>query len=201
MQQINLYSEDLKPKKTYFSFKMLVFSNTVLFIFLIAVYVTNVFQVSDLKQSVAGFTDIQTLKKQSVESLKQQIQTSRTEVIEDNLVALRNELSEKKQLKNVIQYQSLGSNLGYSDALKTLAKSADGKIQLKGFRFVSGLQRIEFEGVSRDSRNATDYLDRLAQKKVFELSRFGLLSIHSGESENNHLAKFSVGLTQEDGVK
>lgn len=186
-QNINLYTDEFKPKKSICSFQHALVITAILIVCLCFQYYSanaSYEKVNSQYQSIASKVDINELKGTvSVSDVIQAEVSTAKSSIQSQIDSLENMISIKKTLAKIIQNE-MQNNLGSLYQVFTdIAKQSIENISVSYVGFYQKDNEVLISGLSRDKDSVTEYLSSVKEKKSFDKSSFGLLKIEKDSSE------------------
>lgn len=177
MQQINFYLPEFQPNREPFRSSQLAIGLLILILLLAGVTVNSYLNNKKLEQELAGQTD-------QVQSLRNQLQQFATMSPKVDLIQLDNQIvqyktsiARKQQLLQVIAYQSLGNNKGFSAELETMARQSTDDISLAMFSLINGGTYLEMIGQATSADKLPAYIQALKSEASFNQVSFGVVAI------------------------
>lgn len=192
MQQINFYLEEFQPSREPFRSSHLLVVSTLLLALLIAI----TFKTASDNKLLAS--QIETDRKQ-VQDLKDQLQKfmeSKKQIniveLDNRIVQIKQEIAKRQQLLQVISYQDLGNDRGFSSHLEVMARQSNPKISLEVFSIHHGGNYLELVGKTTSADQVPAYIRSLKSETVFKDVRFGTVQIEPVKIGSPHL-QFVLG--------
>lgn len=189
MQQVNFYLPEFQPNREPFRSTQIFIVLVLLIILLAATTVNSIYSNRKLEQQLG-------VNKGQVENLKGQLQqfamtSPQTNIIElDNQIFhLKSDIERKQQLLQVIAYQRLGNNTGFSAQLETMARQSDTNIALTIFSLKAGGSYLELVGQAATAEYVPAYIQGLKTEPSFKDVSFGVVDI---EPDKSGLYRFVV---------
>lgn len=177
MQQINFYLPEFQPNREPFRSSQLAIGLLILILLLAGVTVNSYLSNKKLEQELAGQTD-------QLQGLRNQLQQFATMSPKVNLIQLDNQIvqyktsiARKQQLLQVIAYQSLGNNKGFSAELETMARQSSDDISLTTFSLNNGGTYLEMIGQATRADKLPAYIQALKSDAAFNDVSFGVVAI------------------------
>ena len=177
MQQINFYLPEFQPNREPFRSSQLAIGLLILILLLAGVTVNSYLSNKKLEQELAGQTD-------QLQGLRNQLQQFATMSPKVNLIQLDNQIvqyktsiARKQQLLQVIAYQSLGNNKGFSAELETMARQSSDDISLAMFSLNNGGTYLEMIGQATRADKLPAYIQALKSEAAFNDVSFGVVAI------------------------
>ncbi len=177
MQQINFYLPEFQPNREPFRSSQLAIGLLILILLLAGVTINSYLSNKKLEQELAGQTD-------QLQGLRNQLQQFATMSPKVNLIQLDNQIvqyktsiARKQQLLQVIAYQSLGNNKGFSAELETMARQSSDDISLTTFSLNNGGTYLEMIGQATRADKLPAYIQALKSDAAFNDVSFGVVAI------------------------
>ena len=173
MQQVNLYQDELRPKKLNYSAVML----TQLCVILVVVFaVATGFIYFQLQQHQMKLALSQQKQKSAMSSL-QKIQTELSLRKKDATLAKRivdrtKELSSKQKVLNILSRDEFGNTKGFIEHVSGLARQRIEGLWLTKIRIASGGTNVSLTGTTNQPSLLPKYLQRLSAEKAFAGTEF-----------------------------
>lgn len=194
MQQINFYLPEFQPNREPFRSAHIFIAALLLIVLLVATTINSIYSNRELEQKLIT-------NKGQVENLKGQLQqyakiSPQTNIIElDNQIfRLKTDIARKQQLLQVIAYQRLGNNTGFSAQLETMSRQSDSTIALTIFSLKSGGSYLELVGQATAAERLPAYIQGLKTEASFKDISFGVVDI---EPDKSGLYQFVVAHSAE----
>jgi hypothetical protein len=177
MQQINFYLPEFQPNREPFRSSQLAIGLLLLILVLAGATLNSHLSNKKLEQELVSQTD-------HVQGLRDQLQqfatlSSKVDLIQlDNqIVHYKTAISRKQQLLQVIAYQRLGNNKGFSAELETMARQSSDDIALTMFSLINGGTYLEMIGQSTSADKLPAYIQALKSEASFNDVSFGVVAI------------------------
>lgn len=177
MQQINFYLPEFQPNREPFRSSQLAMGLLVLVLVLAGVTLNSHLSNKKLEQELASQTD----KVQGLRNQLQQFATMSPKVdliqLDNQIVQYKTSIARKQQLLQVIAYQSLGNNKGFSAELETMARQSSDDISLNMFSLNNGGTYLEMIGQATSADKLPAYIQALKSETSFNDVSFGVVAI------------------------
>ena len=177
MQQINFYLPEFQPNREPFRSSQLAIGLLFLVVLLAGVTVNSYLSNKKLEQELAGQTD----QLQGLRNQLQQFATMSPKVdliqLDNQIVQYKTSIARKQQLLQVIAYQSLGNNKGFSAELETMARQSTDDISLNMFSLNNGGTYLEMIGQATSADKLPAYIQALKSETSFNDVSFGVVAI------------------------
>lgn len=195
MQQVNLYTEELKPKRILFNFRPCAYGVGGLVLVLIALGVLLQFRASAFEQELRDAQQREMALQEQVESLQGQVEG----LVQDPLRLTRNreqeyKLASRKELLSAIQGMAAESRPVFSELLKGLARQSESGLWLTSVGIHQDGSQVRLEGAANSAEAVPAYLSRLRSEPSFRGRTFNLLAVEPAV-QTGQLA-FSLSTTQ-----
>lgn len=187
-QQVNLYQDELRPKKLNYSAAMMAQLSLVLIVVLSVVTGFIYFQLQlQQKQYVLS----QQIQKQATADL-QKLQTELSLRKKDAVLAKRvvdktKELSNKKKVLNILSRDEFGNTKGFVEHVSGLARQRINGLWLTQIRIASGGTNVSLQGTTNKPALLPKYLQRLSAEKAFAGTEFESLLMARQEKKKQWL--------------
>lgn len=191
MQQINLYVNELRPQKDWFSAKYLSVIIVGIFTLLIVINFVKLREINSLKESLNDKQLVLRALELEIDKSKAQKPISNRQDIQIEIASLKEKINAREQLVTLIQGQSINNDFSFYRALMSMSKVASNRVSIDSFTFSQGGQYIEIEGEGARSFDVPEYINALRKDMVFSASTFGLISIGNVKASGN--VDFKVG--------
>lgn len=177
MQQINFYLPEFQPNREPFRSSQLAIGLLILILLLAGVTVNSYLNNKKLEQELAGQND----QLQGLRNQLQQFATMSPKVdliqLDNQIVQYKTSIARKQQLLQVIAYQSLGNNKGFSAELETMARQSTDDISLTMFSLINGGTYLEMIGQATSADKLPAYIQALKSEASFNQVSFGVVAI------------------------
>lgn len=190
MQQINLYLPEFQPNREPLRSIHMLWGAGAFIIILVIVSVLSARQNRTLAEEVAlSRVQLDQLKNQ-VAQLEAQRPKSNLAELDAESFKLKQELSRREQIFNVIANKDLGNNTGFSAHLQALGRQSLDSLSLQAFSLIAGGNYVELAGQADSVDQIPLYIQRLRNEAVFTQSAFGVLNAEP--QKENGVFGFSV---------
>lgn len=177
MQQINFYLPEFQPNREPFRSSQIAIGLLILIVLLAGLTLNSHWNNKKLEQELVSQTD-------KVQELRNQLQQFATRSPKVDLIQLDNQIvhyktaiSRKQQLLQVIAYQRLGNNRGFSAELETMARQSSDEISLTMFSLNNGGAYLEMIGQATSADKLPAYIQALKSEASFNEVSFGVVAI------------------------
>lgn len=189
MQQINFYLPEFQPNREPFRASQILLLILLLAIFLASVTIKSSFDNRELeKQLLSNKVQVDDLKGQLQQFAHLSPQTD-VVVLDNQISHLKNDVIKKQQLLQVIAYQRLGNNTGFSAQLETMARQSSDNLALSIFSLKAGGSYLEMVGQARTAGAVPAYIQALKTETSFRDISFGVVDVMP---DTSGLYKFMV---------
>lgn len=187
MQQINFYLPEFQPNREPFrSSQIIVFSIAIMF--LLAVFTVMSFFDN---QSLAKKLEDERIQAQGLKDQLQQFANTRTQIniveLDNKIIQIKNEIARRQQLLQVISYQRLGNDRGFSTQLEAMARQSNPQIALEIFSIKQGGDYVELVGKTTSADQLPAYIRALKSENIFRDVSFGVLKIEPVQKGSRYL--------------
>ena len=203
MQQVNLYTEDLRPKQD-----LLALPNMVAIVVAVLVLGTgySLWQYWDLTQNrrlLAEWEEKNSILTQEVKSIEMQLaarrQDKRLELENDRLrLRLRNTQGLLDAIASGIDEK--GNRIAFADVMYALAKHRIDPIWLQQIKILAGGERIVLSGETLQPEAVPVYLQALGQEAAFSGRAFNEFSLKLSEGTDKGVRQFVVDTKAENAL-
>lgn len=177
MQQINFYLPEFQPNREPFRSSQIIIS---LIVMLLLLAVITWLSISDNK-AMAKKLEADTLQAQGLKDQLQQFANSKTQVniveLDNKIIQIKNEIARRQQLLQIISYQRLGNDQGFSAQLEAMARQSNPQISLEIFSIKQGGNYVELVGKTTSADKLPAYIGSLKSEAVFRDVSFGVVDI------------------------
>lgn len=191
MQQVNLYVQELRPKKEWITAKILAFSALGLFVFLVGASLLSSYQLDAYKKEVKLIEQKVESKQKHLVKIKNKHPGKASTSLDEQLVLLRDRMNQRIKIKEMIGYQSLGNQEGYSARMIQLAEKIPDDLSLSRIHFSRGAHLVNILGVSKTASSIPLLISQLQSSEQYADAEFGPLTI--AEKNNQSFYPFSYG--------
>lgn len=182
MQQVNLYTEDLRPRKDPLTLNhaVLYTGMAVLVIALASLWARwDLARLQDRENRLASQLE-QT--RQQVESLSAQLEKRAPDAaLERSVSQAREQLQTRRKLADRMGRLAKAGARGFSPYLEGLAKQIVPDLWITSLAISLPDQALQLEGMTRDGDQVLAYLQRLEQEPVFSGRRFSYFQLQRDE--------------------
>lgn len=200
MQQVNLYLEEFRPKKNYFSAEFTGVSVALLLVFLIGIQWLVSHSIKKVESSVIALENQKVATELQVEKLKSTPIGGSAPQLDEEIAILKEEKSSREKLREIIEYQNLGNAEGFTAIMAALARQSIDVIALERIRVTGAGNMVELAGKTRTPKAVPVYLQALQSEQVLANAQFGLLRIEQPESQSQNIMAFAFGFSQVAGA-
>ncbi len=187
MQQINFYLPEFQPNREPFRSSQILVLLLISVILLIAVTVKTS---SDNKRMEKNL-DQENIQTQTLKSQLQQFVTSKKQVnivdLDNKIFMIKSDIARRQQLLQLISYQSLGNDQGFSTQLEAMAKHSNSGISLEIFSIKQGGNYVELVGKTTSADKLPAYIHSLKSEEYFHNVSFGVLEIEPLKDRSGYL--------------
>ncbi len=187
MQQINFYLPEFQPNRELFrSSVILIF----IFSFILLLAIITITSNTDNK-AIQKQIDQKKIVADNIKNQLQQFSDSKVHVsmieLDNKIIEIKNEISRREQLLQVISYQQLGNDLGFSAQMEAMARQSNPQISLTIFSIKRGGKYLELVGKTTSADRLPAYIAALKSETVFSQTGFGVLTIKPDLRLKEHL--------------
>jgi Tfp pilus assembly protein PilN len=187
MQQINLYLPEFQPNREPFRFSQILWLLLICIVLLCAV----TFKTSMDNKNFAKSLEHDKLQVQTIRSQLQEFANYKTQVnivdLDNKIFKLKNEIARRQQLLQLVSYQYLGNDKGFSGQMEAMARQSNPGIALEIFSFKQGGQYLELVGKTTSADKLPAYIHALKSEADFKDVSFGVLKIEPVSGHSGHL--------------
>jgi len=188
MQQVNLYTQDLRPKKVILPLAHIV---TVVAVILFIQIIFTVYYQSQ----VTAVEDQLPSKQASVDQLQEQTVEMEAKLSamrkDSSLVALNKRLTKRltkrKQLISILDSLSIGNQFPFSNLMVGLARHRVDFLWLTQIQFADGGHKVGLKGKTLQAESVPHYLQMLRDETLFLGRTFDLFQLASDEDREKLL--------------
>ena len=192
MQSVNLYLPELRPSREWLTASSLIILS-IGFVFLLSIgAVMGHVKLNKFESSIVELEKRQLETQQRLSVLKTKAGAGNIDKLDREIKRLRQLLSNRARINDVILDQSLGNQEGYSSPLESIAMFSNDHIALQRFRLSQGDSIIEMAGETNKPAELARFVDNLSQQPSLSGSRFGSLTVVEKRSHSNRF-DFSLG--------
>ena len=189
LQQVNLYSDDLKAQKVNYSAAVVLKLNVVI---LIALSLVTGFLTYQSQQKQVLLTTQQEKQQQATNELKL-VQAELSNLQKDatlrNIVEKKSqELSNKQKVLGILSKDEFGNTIGFIEHISGLARQRIDGLWLTNIRIASGGTDIALDGSTSKPTLLPKYLQKLSAEKVFSGTEFQSLVMSRQEKQKKWLS-------------
>lgn len=195
MQQINLYTQDLRPKKTVLPLSQIVAITAVLLVILVASTVYYRGQVTALEAKIVpGQQQVDQLQQQ-VANIEVKLQATQQDasLVEHNAL-LNKRVIARKQLISMLDSVVMANRYPFSNLLTGLAQHRVDRLWLTRIQFSEGGRSVGLRGKTLQAEAVPHYLQMLRGESLFLGRTFNLFQLTSDE-ENDAILHFTLSST------
>lgn len=191
MQQINFYLPEFQPNREAFRSSQIIMASVLLLLLLIAV----TFKSASDNKALAIKLDADRLQVQQLKDQLQKFTESKKQIniveLDNKIIQINQQIAKRQQLMQVISYQNLGNDRGFSGQLEVMAKKSTAQIALEIFSINQGGNYLELVGKTTSADQLPAYIRSLKSETVFRSVGFGVLKIEPVKSGSAYL-QFSL---------
>lgn len=183
IQQVNLYTDELRPRREPVQAPTLVWSTVAALVFLVIAAVVVRLEAGDaqarlqtLEARVAELEREATRLTAEVEA--QQLDPALAQTLEETNQAIRQRQRLLDEVAKLVDHQGTG----FSPYMAALARRVPDQLWLTGFSIDLTADQLELAGRTRSGSQVPVYLERLGQEPVFSGRRFGELRLVRAEA-------------------
>ncbi|MFE8072923.1 PilN domain-containing protein [Marinobacteraceae bacterium S3BR75-40.1] len=182
IQDVNLYTEDLKPKKDPLTLERAVALVAVLAVLVVLAALWSQWSLSQLQarqqKLAANIATAQT----EVDSLSEKVaQQSESQALKQAVEQARLTLVHRNELAKRMENLTLSGTEGFSRYLEGLARQVTPGLWLTGVDISSAARHLELRGLARDGDLVPQYLQNLEQEPAFAGQRFGFFELERSD--------------------
>lgn len=194
MQQVNLYSEELRPQTELLTAEksLGVLVALVLIIIVLSVLKTREFNLLD--ETATLLEEKSEALKATSKDLKNKPATVIKEDIDREIKAARAALKNRKNIETLLSGKNMGNKEGFSQYFKAISESVPQSVSINQFSLLQSGNLASFAGESQKIESIPLFFDNLHKQSSFEKTRFGSLEIE----KSGAIHTFSIGPTADD---
>ena len=178
--RINLYLDELKPKKEYLTLNNVAFSWLALIVVLVAVSGFLMFLESSSKQQVAQLQATLDVTKKQLQQTQEALQRKQDKSpLMRRIDKQKQELSQKQRLLFIMEDKSEQAEFDYAEVMTDLAANGHGDVWLTAFHFVG--HDITISGAATHGSAIPVWLNGLKDSDYFVDKAFSLLEFNNQE--------------------
>ncbi|MEF1289799.1 MSHA biogenesis protein MshI [Vibrio sp. M260118] len=191
---INLFPEDLKPKKAYFTLKNVALGWLITAGVLSLAYAGVKYQNSQLQQELAAYQSREKEYQQEVESLSQRLAKHKPSAAKVAAIArLKQEIEAKRHSLEAINGFDESQQIGYSGVMRSLAELGRNDISLSSITIDE--MTLDLQGLAREAKAIPNWVNQFKTELNLVGRTFERLTI--GRNEDN-IITFELKTQQED---
>lgn len=187
MQQINLYLPEFQPNREPFR------SSHILWLLLISIVLlcAVTFKTHQNNDEIAKTIEQDKVQTQTLRAQLQEFASYKNQVnivdLDNKIFKLKNEIARRQQLLQLVSYQYLGNDKGFSGQLESMARQSNPGIALEIFSIKHGGRYLELVGKTTSADKLPAYIYALKSEKDFNDVSFGVLKIEPVSGTSGHL--------------
>lgn len=189
MQEINLYLPELQPQKIAFSARFGLFASIALILVLLGIQLVAIRSLNSLQASVETLENQRVATNDRLVKIKSNSLPSSAVLLDQRIAELRTQISDRKTVGQIIEWQNLGNEEGFAHVMESLARHSSPQFSLQRIRLSAGGKTLEMAGETRSAEAIPLYLQALQSEENLASTRFGLLSMGGDKP----VKKFSLG--------
>lgn len=191
---INLFPEDLKPKKAYFTLKNVALGWLITAGVLGLAYAGLKFQHSQLQQELATYQSQEKEYQQEVETLSQRLAKHKPSAAKIAAIArLKQEIEAKRHSLQAVEGFDESQQIGYSGVMRSLAELGRNDISLSAITIDE--TTLDLQGLAREAKAIPNWVSQFKTELNLVGRTFEKLNI--GRNEDN-IITFELKTQQED---
>lgn len=192
MQQINLYTPELRPQRDWLNAQIAGSITLAFIVLMLAMQLTNGWQANSLENRAQQQQQTLAELQARVDKLQPANVAATDQVLEKTIADLEKAIAVRQKVGRIISGQNMGNSRGFHASLQALARESRADLALERFTLSRGGNYVEMRGKARTAEAVPLYLQRLKGAQVFGQTRFGLLSVSSEQSQGGTL-DFALG--------
>ncbi len=183
MQQVNLYTDELRPRQQPLQARLVVMAIVASLLLVVAGALYVRYENRALNESLTGFQS----QMQSLEVRVAELTTAvASRQIDPELVAavaeLSGNISRRQRLLVEVQRLVGSGGEGFSPYMAAMARQIPEGVWLTGFKIDLGAADVQLSGRTRQSERVPVYLERLGKEPVFSGRHFARFKLERHES-------------------
>lgn len=207
MQQVNLYTPELRPKKEWLTAETVVVIAVCFFVLLAASVFINNYQMAEFEQQVVALENQRVITERRLDEIKSRTPRDTAGVLDAEIASLRQRVNQRIQVSDLVGSQNLGHKHGYSERMNALATTVPKDVSLTRFEFSRGASQVNLKGYARQSSSVAEMIALVSNQDSFRSAAFGKFTLVETSSqryasENNFYFSFGFDpvFNPEDGV-
>lgn len=200
MQQVNLYSEELRPRRHLFTFTpcVTVIGGITLFLLIVAAFLQA--RAVAVEQALKDAS----LREERIQSQIEDLQSRIELLVQDPEKVARNRrmevtLRSRQELLRLIDTLLVAERPPFSEVLKGLARRSERDLWLTNIHIDAGGRHVRLAGEAASGQAVPDYLARLREEPSFAGRTFNLLALEPLEASTYHAFSLSTEAEAEEG--
>lgn len=199
IQRVNLYTDELKPRREPVTATTLLWSSVAVLVVLVAAAVFVRFEAADAAERQQALNARVAELEQTAQSLTAEVKAQQVDpAVEDAVAEVNQAISQRQRLltevARLVDYQ----NGGFSPYMTALARRIPEQLWLTGFQIDLHQNQLRLAGRTRTGGQVPVYLERLGQEPVFSGRRFEQLRLTRDDS--GAWIEFLVGSKRDGGA-
>ncbi|MEC7378215.1 MAG: PilN domain-containing protein [Pseudomonadota bacterium] len=182
IQRVNLYTEELRPRKEKLQAgTALAIVGVGLLLIILASGVMR-FQNTDLAARVTSLEQRNQQLERAVAQLEETVQARQPDAdLESELAEVTETLARRQRLLEKVENLVLSEDRRFSPGMAALARQIPEDVWLTGITLAADADQVVLEGRSRNSALVPQYLERLGQEPAFAGKTFGAFRLSRPE--------------------
>ena len=194
MQNINLYTPELRPAKIWLDAQTALILIALFGIVLTVFSARAHYKLEQLEQGLYQLDQEADQINTKLADLRKKNNQPEMEKLDLRIEELRQTITNRALVSNLMAGQNLGNNQGYSEQLVDLAKVSTSAIAITEFRFSHGNSVMEIKGDTENAATVAEFIDQLAASPSYQNTSFGSLSMSKAERQPG-VFHFNFGFT------
>lgn len=197
MQQINLYQPIFREQKKVFSAAAMLQVTGLIVLILLAIYGYNLWQLQPFEQQIAQVNADHQRLSQQIEEMRQKVKANKkSQLLEDELKRVQQELERKRKVMTVISEGRFGNQSGFSDLWAGLARQHVDGLWLTRIQIDNGGKQLLLSGKTVSAELVPVYIQKLSNESAFSGLSFNVLELNRDE-DNPSVILFNLGTSQD----
>ncbi len=198
MQRVNLYTDELKPRREPAQASTLLWSSLALVVALVAAAVWVRLEATDAGERLQALNTQVADLEQRAQRLTAEVEAQRLDpALETALAEVNQAISQRQRLLEQVSGLVDHQDTGFSPYMAALSRQVPERLWLTGFRINLQDDSVQLTGRTRAGGQVPVYLERLGTEPVFNGRQFEQLTLQRDES--GRWVEFLIGSRREGG--
>lgn len=189
IQQVNLYTEEMRPSTDWLSAEKSIVAFVLLLSGFLLLSLFKHIEFKNLDYEVNKLEEKSESLKAEAAQLRSRPQAAVKADIEQEIAQLRAAIHNRQQIESLLSGQNLGNSEGFSAFVAAISTAVPADLALQKFSVLQSGKLASFKGKSKDPKHIPLFFDKLQKQVPFEKTHFGQLSIRQVGSVH----EFSIG--------